>query len=454
MKLKTSNPDTRRTAAQMHALAAVRREIGPRDSASGRKYLREFGQAFRRYDSVLSTEQLNSKIAAADILLIGDYHALPASQRFATQLVERLANTRPVAVGLEAMLSRDQRILDAWWRREVGEAELRQRLRFDREWGYDWDPCYQLLTAARDHGESIYGLDCMPRDDLRRIGSRDRHAAVKIREMREKHPNAVLVVLFGESHLAPQHLPRVLREALPETRILIILQNVDALYWQAVEEQAAAVSIADDVVCVFNSSPLEKYESYRLCFERWNGAADDLPDFAPAVYNLIFSLAKSLGFRLDSPRNGTQPKFLADSLPEVVSVKETTSIADGNTRAKLEARGCVYVPATNTFHIREFQMAQAAEEASRFLHHACRGFKSQPGAPNQQVEDALAHFGSRLLCPAVGSQPGPGSQPGEALYQGYIAGQVSRTALRRTFLARFQDSAQAQRVLALMNGAL
>ena len=435
----------------MHALAAVRREIKPHDSASGRKYLREFAQAFRRYDAVLNPEQLNSRIAASDILLIGDYHALPASQRFVTQLIEQLASTRPVVLGLEAVLSRDQRIVEAWWRREIGEEDLRQRLRFDREWGYDWNPCYELLASARDHGEGIYGLDCMPRDDLRRIGSRDRHASAKICEMREKHPNAALVVLFGESHMAPQHLPRVMREALPGARILTILQNVDTFYWQAVEEQAAAVSIGDDVVCVFNSSPLEKCESYRLCFERWNGTADDLPDFAPAVYNLIFSLAKSLGFRLDSPRNGTQPKFLADSLPEVVPVKESASIADADTRAALEARGCVYVPATNTFFVHEFQMAPAAEESSRFLHHACRGMKAERSSGTRSVEDALAHFGSRLLCPGVGSESGPGSDRGEALYQAYIAGQVSKAALRRIFLARIEgaDSDQAQRILAL-----
>ena len=445
----TSNPETRRTAAQMHALAAVRREIGPRDSAHGRKYLREFAQAFRRYDAVLNVEQLNSRIAAADILLVGDYHALSASQGFAAQLLEQLARTRPVALGLEAVLSRDQRIVDAWWRREIGEEELRQRLRFDREWGYDWDPCYELLTAARDHGEGIYGLDCVPRDDLRRIGSRDRHAAVKICEMREKHPDAAVVVLFGESHMAPQHLPRVLKEVLPEARILTILQNVDALYWQAVEEQAEAVSMGADAVCVFNSSPLEKYESYRLCIEKWNGAADDLPDFAPAVYNLIFSLAKSLGFRLDSPRNGTQPKFLADSLPEVVSVSDATSVADEDLRATLEERGCVYVPDTNTFFIREFQMAPAAEESTRFLHHACRGMKAQPGSVNRQLEDALARFGSRLLCPAVGTENG--SESGEALYDAYIAGRITRAALRRAFLARLEDPDQARRVLATLH---
>ncbi len=420
-----SNPETRRTAAQMHALAAVRRELGPRDSAHGRKYLREFAQAFRRYDAVLNPEQLNSKVAAADILLIGDYHALPASQRFAAGLLEQLARGRPVALGLEAVLSRDQHILDAWWRREIGEAELRQRLRFDREWGYDWDPCYELLATARDHGEGIYGLDCMPRDDLRRIGSRDRHAAAKISEMREKHSSAALVVLFGESHMAPQHLLRVIKETASEARVLTVLQNVDALYWQAVGEQAAAVSIGDDAVCVFNSSPLEKYESYRMCFDKWNGAADDVPD------------------------NGTQPKFLADSLPEVVSVNEVASVADEGARAALEERGCVFVAATNTFYIREFRMAAAAEESSRFLHHACRGMRP-PTVITKEVEDALAHFGSRLLCPAVGLESRTSREPGEALYRSYIAGRVTRAALRRAFLARLENSEQAQEVLATM----
>jgi len=441
------NPEQRRTAAQMHALAAVRSEITPRDSAGSHKYLREFTQAFQRYDSVLNLEQLNSKIAGADILLIGDYHALPASQRFVARLIEQSAGSRSVALGLEAVLSRAQRILDEWWRREIAEEELRLRLRFDREWGYDWQPFYELLTAARDHSEGIYGLDCMPRDDLRRIGSRDRHAAAKICEMRERHPGAALVVLFGESHLAPQHLPRLLKEALPEARILTILQNVDARYWPAVEAQAEAVSIEDDAVCVFNSSPLEKYESYRLCLEKWHGTADDLPDFAPAIYNLIFSLAKSLGFRLDSPRNGTQPKFLADSLPEVVSVSNGASLAD-DVHPAIEESGCAYVAESNIFYVREFQMTHAAEEATRFLRHACLGMKAPTGLINRQVGDALAHFGARLLCPPVMSEGG--ADPGDALYDAYIAGRVTRTALRRAFLARVEDSDPAPELLSLL----
>src|SRR5262249_6412844 len=359
--------------AQMHALAAVRRDVRSRDSAHSRKYLREFSEAFRQYDSVLSAEQLDERITSAATVLVGDYHALPASQRFFTELIEKLSQRHRVVVGVEAILARDQRLVDAWWRREIAEAELRQRLRFDREWGYDWAPLYELLLSARDHAEAIYGLDCEPRNDLRRIGSRDRHAAAKICQMRQEHPEARVVVLFGESHLAPQHLPRVLRESLPREQVLSILQNLDALYFQALTEQSSAVSVSDDTVCVFNSSPLEKYESYRLCFERWNNAAEDETDFTPAIHNLICSLARSLGFRLDSPRNGTQPKFLSDSLPEVISVADATLPALSEEEAmRLESQGCVYDADTNMFVVRELQVAYAARESARFLYHACQ----------------------------------------------------------------------------------
>ncbi len=155
----------------------------------------------------------------------------------------------------------------------------------------------------------------MPREDLRKIGARDRHAAHKMAEIRQRHPNAVIMVLFGESHLAPGHLPRVLRERLPEERVLTVLQNVDALYWRAAgerHEQVEAVRVNGDVVCVFNSTPLEKYENYRLHLSRWGRTEEEGPDLAPTIYNLIDSLLRFLDINRYSSHNGTQPKFLVD----------------------------------------------------------------------------------------------------------------------------------------------
>ena len=300
-------------------------------------------------------------------------------------------------LGVETVFARDQHILDEWWRREIDETELRQRIRFDLDWGYDWAPFYNLLVTARDHAEALYGLDCMPREDLRKIGARDRHAAAKISEIRLRHPDAVIFVLFGESHLAPNHLPRELHRFMPGANILTVLQNIDALYWRAAGEPAhkvEAVRVNDEVLCVFNATPLEKYESYRLFLDQWS-RSDESPDFAPTIYNLIDSLVRFLEINRYSPHNSTQPKFLVDMLPEVYGGSSEGMLRrllsrkgmDERDReamlARVEERGSAYLPQVNAFYVREFQMLHAAEDATRFLHQACQGLPQRLERRNQ-----------------------------------------------------------------------
>lgn len=511
----TANLRLRRSAGQLHALAGVEREIRAQDSHSSRKYLREFNHAFRNYNSLLDSQQVQNALHAADIVLVGDYHALPGAQRYAASLLEQrsLAGDRRVVLGVETIFARDQHILDEWWRREIDENELRQRIRFDLDWGYDWAPFYELLTAARDHSEAIYGLDCMPRENLRKIGARDRHAAAKIAEIRERHPDAVIFVLFGESHLAPGHLPRVLQKQMPGARILTVLQNVDALYWRAAGErvdQVDAVRVSDDVLCVFNATPLEKYESYRLYLDQWS-RSDNGPDFAPTIYNLIDSLASFLEINRYSPHNGTQPKFLVDMLPEVHGTSSDTMLRRLLLRkavselqlermlAGVEERGSAYLPEVNAFYIREFQMMHAAEDVARFLHHACRGLPQRVQTNNtgrnavvvsafltidkfyaRVVEHAVAYFGSRVLYP---SRPEPaaedvpalsraaidkaaqaairgdedkfesiaqnwGYRMGSQIYATYLAGKVRPSRLRRLFLIHLDEPGIARKVCA------
>jgi Haem-binding uptake, Tiki superfamily, ChaN len=507
----TVNLRTRRSAAQLHALAGVEREIRAQDSHSRRKYLREFTEAFRSYDCVLDSQQIQNALHAADIVLVGDYHALAAAQRYAASLIEQraLAGGRRVVLGVETIFARDQHILEEWWRREIDEDELRQRIRFDLDWGYDWTPFHELLVTARDHADGLYGLDCMPRENLRKIGARDRHAAAKIAEIRQRHPGAVVFVLFGESHLAPGHLPRVLQEEIPEARVLTVLQNIDALYWHAAGERpdkVEAVQVRENVLCVFNATPLEKYESYRLFLDQWS-RCDTGPDFAPTIYNLIDSLASFLEINRYSPHNGTQPKFLVDMLPEVhgnssdgmlrrlLSRKGVNDEEREAMLATVEERGSAYFPQVNAFYVREFQMVHAAEDAARFLHHACRGLPRRLGAAgylegsrtsvsaaydnfySRVIEDAVAYFGSRVLCPSRSAPSGDcpslsrasfekalqsvlradaarfettardcGYRLGSAIYDAYIAGRVKTRGLRRLFLAHIDEPGLARKV--------
>jgi uncharacterized iron-regulated protein len=512
----TTNLRSRRSAAQLHALQGVEREIRAQDSHNRRKYLREFNEAYRSYDSVLDSRQIQSALRSADVVLIGDYHALPAAQRYAASLIEQraLAGDRPVVLGVETIFARDQHILDEWWRREIDESELRQRIRFDLDWGYDWTPFHELLVTARDHAEAVYGLDCMPREDLRKIGARDRHAASKIAEIRERHPDAVTFVLFGESHLAPGHLPSALRDQIPSAKVLTVLQNIDALYWRAAGERidkVEGVRVNDAVLCVFNATPLEKYESYRLFLDQWS-RCDDGPDFAPTIYNLIDSLARFLEINRYSPHNGTQPKFLVDMLPEVyggpsdamlrrlLSRKGIAEEERESMLATVEEHGSAYLPQVNAFYLREFQMIHAAEDATRFLHQACQGLPQRlnghaagGSAVNgngrrersaidtfyaRVIEHAVAYFGSRVLDPSR-AVPDDSSLPsraacekaahaairaemsrgesaakdlgyriGSQIYDAYLTGKVAPSSLRRLFLAHLDEPGLARKVCA------
>ena len=90
---------------------------------------------------------------------------------------------------------------------------------------------------------------------------------------------------------------------------------------------------------------------------------------------------------------------------------------------QVRERGSVYLPPINAMYVREFRMTSSAEDATRFLHQACRGLPNLNGkalaqhtAPHAAAVDplldrddafymvvfehALAFFGSRILHPA------------------------------------------------------
>ena len=264
-------------AKEIHALAVLKQEIWEADPHQRRHYLRDFTRAYTRYRQPVSMAHVHEQLRQADIVLVGDYHALPQAQAFAAELVETLERgMRPVQLGVEFFFSRDQKALAAWQRGEISEEELRSRTNYELEWGYDWQPYGELLRRARAVGVEVRALDRFPRGELSGIAVRDRHAAALICEARRKTPDSVMVALYGECHLAPKHMQGLLKRKLPRARVITVLQNIDALYWQSAREpqQVEAVQVRDDVYCVFTATPLEKYASYRRYLDKWRMAED------------------------------------------------------------------------------------------------------------------------------------------------------------------------------------
>jgi hypothetical protein len=417
----------RKSAAERRALLSVQRELRLIDSCSRTKYLKDFREAFRAYERLLLPAEVENFATSCDILLIGDYHALPSSQQFTSRLAIQLKQEgdRPVIVGLEPIFKRDQAILDDWQAGSIADSELRTRLRFDSQWGYAWEPFIQMLHMLRQSRIPMFGLDCYPRGDMRRIGTRDRHAAMMVAELEARYPDSQILVSFGESHLAPQHLPAAVKKRLPDMRVHTILQNLDELYWHAAGESLQppeGVRISDDVICVFNTTPWEKYQCYRACVENWRSEGANKADYAPVFYDLIDALLEFLRIERYADVDEFEPRYFVDLYPEVYGAKSVGTVRRLLERKKLTPQqiretlynlienGSFYVPERNVLLCFSLRLQSAAECAASFVHHACRRLNEaelpweeseegrEEGFYRKVVEYGLVDFGSRVLC--------------------------------------------------------
>ena len=91
----------------------LKREIALVDRNSRRKYIRDFDEEYSTYEKISSLDDLIMAAYQADIIYIGDYHALRQSQGFVARMVKEIAcRTRKVRLGMEMIFGRNQRVLD------------------------------------------------------------------------------------------------------------------------------------------------------------------------------------------------------------------------------------------------------------------------------------------------------------------------------------------------------
>ncbi|HXI04594.1 MAG TPA: ChaN family lipoprotein [Candidatus Saccharimonadales bacterium] len=429
-------PVTRATdevAIGRRAVAKLRTEIGRIDPAARSAYVRAFEKEFAAVTAESTFDDLVIDCYKADLIYIGDFHALPRSQEFAARLLHEIScRSGRTVLAVEMVHGRHQHVLDRWMAGEISETEFLRRIRYHLEWGYSWAAFSKLFEVAREHGIRVYGIDSAPRNGIRHIRQRDRHMASRISGIFAERPDAKVVVVVGESHLATSHLPAAVRDALArrnvERHAVRVFQNLDEPYWRHAaghRDGRDTVLVGSHVHCVFNATPLEKMEAYRQTIERWNQdrPGDEEIDLTPTVYGMIDSILKFLGvskFRRAVRCNGARRAILVDTYPEIYSSVDGTEFERmlesqrippqqiEEVRFHMSRNGSCYVPRINAIYIGEFSLVHGGEEASHFVNHALRGdiFCGPADASNPDqfysavMEEALGYFGSKLIDPS------------------------------------------------------
>jgi hypothetical protein len=393
----------------------IRTDIGLIDTSRSHKYIEDFTTEFATFQDICIPSEILDRASEANLVWIGDYHALSRSQQFSSDFVHDLFRRNPnIALGVEPVFARHQKVLEKWMDGEISEPTFLNSIRYEDEWGCDWRSYRLLFDTARDLHVPIFGVDCHPRYDMRSIGRRDRRTARRIASIIQNDPSRTLVVVFGESHLASRHLPGRVRNLLSERgtplRDLVILQNLDEIYWKLQKrglEDVRSVRLKDDHYCVFNATPIEKYESFRQylysCLEEdvtgaWTRFVHTLIDITMEFVDLKFGdvIVDSLPKVYSEIPPSQLPQFLARLSIPATRARQTMS--------HLEESGTSYVPELNSIFIHRLQLASAAEESTRFIHQLCRG--DLPVAADRPagdqffvtvIERALGYFCSKLL---------------------------------------------------------
>lgn len=281
----------------------------------------------------LTPGRFHQTLRQHQVIAVGDYHAYPQSQRTALRLLRALVKKGEFwNLGLECVGSHHQAELDRYLKGRMSLSALRRKIEFDSQWGFSWQPYAELFEYARENKIRLIALN-HPAEFLKaRI---KRNPTLKDLELRDRWAAGILsdlhqyagasatsstvmrtLLLFGEHHLASQHLPRALHAS--GLSLAVIHQTPNSLYWKIAKNRPSLLSSAlklralkniDQTThteyCLFHSTPWAKLQAL-LDWADADAQADAAPT-TPLEWMPVFAqmIAKALQVSL-TPRAATR----------------------------------------------------------------------------------------------------------------------------------------------------
>ncbi len=265
-------------------------------------YKKEFTSKWRASTKV----ELVNRFLTCDIAYVSDFHALNQSQRLHLRLLRSVGKKRKLTLGVEFLESAFQKELDEFLKGELSETEFLQKIQWEKRWGFNWSHYRPILNYARNNGIQVYGLNKRFRSkDGGSLSQRDSHAALCIAKLRESHDGNLLFIIFGDFHLAQDHLPKEVEKRLKKScQTITIHQNSEKIYFQlarlGLENQVDLVRLRDDVYCVLGSPPWVKWQSYLLHLESaYDREMKEETDYTDRVTGLCRWIMDDLNLRLN-----------------------------------------------------------------------------------------------------------------------------------------------------------
>jgi uncharacterized iron-regulated protein len=376
------------------------------------KYEREYQKGVKNFESITKFKRFKKILPNADITYVGDYHTLAQAQRGFLRLLRSLDDTKETIIALEFVQGRYQKALDEYMAGRLDDESFLAAIEHKKHWVFGgWNQFRDILSLAKERSFRVIGIDSMGRGLAgSSLHARDLYAARRINKARKESPEARVLVLIGELHVAPKHLPLQVEKLRPKglkpANQLIVYQNCEQIYWKLEAKNAQhhteIVKISDNQYCLMNTPPMVCQQS----FLNWIDAHEESLELEAPAENLrryARLIAEFFEFELGCALDELEIATVVDlSFLRRLQGRGDFSTSDmSKIRKQILSSESYYIPKARMVYLGNLSVNHAAEEATHFLRHLC----SDSHEPRllmdafywRAMEEAVGFLGSKLI---------------------------------------------------------
>lgn len=392
----------------------VRHRLGE-DTEELALYRKFYDKEFSKKWTVASKEHLWAQIEKSQVVMVGDFHPLHQSQKAQVRILRHLPKERKVTLAVEFFESADQEYVNAYLAGKLSERDFLKAIRWQTRWGFPWENYRPIMRWAQKHKVSVHGLNkSYKKRTAMALKSRDIFAGKKIADIVRKHPQHLVFVIYGDLHLAKEHIPEeVLRHLGPsfEKKILRVFQNSEQIYFQLlareVEDTTDLVRISKNVFCLMSVPPWVKWQNYLMYLEQTydkglSGDDDDdeVLDYTDHVSRYVQIIADELGLKVSTSGLSV---YTAQDKSFWLQVREAYQGEPLSWVENMIADGfSIYLPEIKAAFLARGTVNHAASLAMRYIHAEISGSgRFLCHLPEDFLgliwSEAVAYFGSKII---------------------------------------------------------
>lgn len=240
------------------------------------RYKAVYEKAFSAKWAVSTSEEFFSVLHSARVLLLGDFHALHQSQKSHLRILRKLIGTRPLVLAVEFLDAEDQPWVDQFLEGNLSEKQFLENVQWVEKWGFPWESYQPIFEWARKEGVSIYAVNqTFKSRTAATLEKRDEFSAQMIADIVHAYSDSIVVVIYGDLHLADEHLVEKIYahsfEVNP-TNLVRVYQNSEILYFKLMElgidAQTDILRAEGNQFCLMSVAPWVKWQNYLLYLEQ------------------------------------------------------------------------------------------------------------------------------------------------------------------------------------------